>query len=854
MAKFIGFVVVLGIILLISRVVSAMKKSNQLKEVIQRLDRMENVIRRVDRAVMDLPKEKLERETVKQEEKEPVSVPVEHTAVKDEPEIVKPESKPNLAGLAAIASVPKVEEKPMVIKEDVNTFTEPEKFRDIFYGKSEPETKPEREKNQFESKASEIVNNIWMWLIVGEDYRRKDISREYAIASTWLVRLAVIILLAGGAFFLKYSIEHGLIAPVGRVIISSIAAFAMLGVGLFLGGPQKKYDLIGRGLSGGSIALMYFTVYASTNMYHLTSSLTGFILMCVVTLGACIISVRKNMLLMAILGIVGGYLTPILLSTGDKNLYGLFGYLLLLGSGTLVISKYRDWKLLNWMSFIASYLIFFMATDKFYYGVKDYVPVMIFATGNFILFSLMTVSFNIFNRRKVTLLELLTMLVNTTIFFWVAAAYTISDLGMGWTACYSLCAAVFFAGHAAWLVVRRCNDRKLLTILMTLSCFCLIVTVPLLLGGVWIAATWAVMAVTLLYLSLKLGSKTVMGMSAVVYMITAIRVFMYDYQNLCWLNGSQYWNGLVEHILSGGLLCLAFGAGYMILRHFSKRGDNMPEGVISAENDLGADVSLSSAGYTMAGFAVALGFLFFNIEIPRFTHAFYGRLCQPLTALLWGGMLIYLVWTALRTKWEWLRALAGLFLFVFSCKLLTYDIAKWHFSFSDFAFCGSFDLAATLLRSGGWITAIVMMTFGYFLLRQREASALRKMIGATTIIQLFIFLTLETSSVLYHFAPGFREAGVSIMWGLFAFGMIAGGIRGQIRGLRMWGLVLFALDGAKVFLFDLHDLSQLYRIIACIVIGLVFLAGGFIYIKCRDLFKIEDKDQAEAKPIPESMA
>ena len=130
-------------------------------------------------------------------------------------------------------------------------------------------------------------------------------------------------------------------------------------------------------------------------------------------------------------------------------------------------------------------------------------------------------------------------------------------------------------------------------------------------------------------------------------------------------------------------------------------------------------------------------------------------------------------------------------------------------------------------------------------MRNAEMLQLKKFFGILALIQLFIFLTLELSSCLYYFTPNFRPGGISILWGLYAFGMLLGGIRKNIRGLRYAGLVLFAVDVFKIFFIDMKDLSPLSKIIAFIILGLVFLAGGFVYIKFREQFSTETDEVKE---------
>ena len=87
----------------------------------------------------------------------------------------------------------------------------------------------------------------------------------------------------------------------------------------------------------------------------------------------------------------------------------------------------------------------------------------------------------------------------------------------------------------------------------------------------------------------------------------------------------------------------------------------------------------------------------------------------------------------------------------------------------------------------------------------------------------FLFLTLELNTFLSQFVPALRAGGISILWSIFALGLILAGIRRQEGLLRYVGLGLFTVVGFKVFFSDLASLDQFYRIIAFILLGVLML-------------------------------
>src|SRR4029450_190731 len=102
------------------------------------------------------------------------------------------------------------------------------------------------------------------------------------------------------------------------------------------------------------------------NIYDLIGQSTAFMIMAAVTTTAVLVSVRLNALPVAPLGLVGGFLTPLLLSTGVDNEVGLFTYIALLDAGVLAVAYFKRWRSLDFASFVGTVLITVGWAIKFY--------------------------------------------------------------------------------------------------------------------------------------------------------------------------------------------------------------------------------------------------------------------------------------------------------------------------------------------------------------------------------------------------------------------------------------------------------------------------------------------------------
>jgi len=159
----------------------------------------------------------------------------------------------------------------------------------------------------------------------------------------WLGGLA---LLLGVAFFVKYSFEHNLIPPEVRVIIGFI-----LGVGLIAGGlavPRKRYAITAQTLCAAGVVSLYAVTFACNSVYKFPffGTVPTFLLMALITAAGFLLAVRLEARVVAVLGFLAGFLTPILLSTGQDHPLELFGYLALLDLGLIAIALVRSWSFL----------------------------------------------------------------------------------------------------------------------------------------------------------------------------------------------------------------------------------------------------------------------------------------------------------------------------------------------------------------------------------------------------------------------------------------------------------------------------------------------------------------------------
>lgn len=199
-----------------------------------------------------------------------------------------------------------------------------------------------------------------------------DSSLENAIGTRWIGRIGVLAILFGVAFFLKYSFDNKLIGETGRVILGIFGGAAFIGTGEYLQ-KKKNMGLYGQMLTGGGLAVLYLSLYAAFALYHLIPVTLAAAAMLAVTTTGLTLSIRYSSYSLAAIALLGGFLTPIMISTGQNQPLALFGYVLLLDIGTLLLLRFRQWPSLVAASLAGTALLYVGWHSEFYTDSQRWV-------------------------------------------------------------------------------------------------------------------------------------------------------------------------------------------------------------------------------------------------------------------------------------------------------------------------------------------------------------------------------------------------------------------------------------------------------------------------------------------------
>jgi len=327
------------------------------------------------------------------------------------------------------------------------------------------------------------------------------------VAKRWLstgnvpVKVGVIISFFGVAFLLKYAVENAIFSiPIGLRYLG-VAGFAtgLLGLGWRKRDVNRVFAL---SIQGGGIGVLFLTVFAAYRLHGMLSPGFAFSLLILITAAAGILAIKQESRAFAILGTTGGFLAPLLVSTGSGNHVGLFSYYLILNCAILGVAWYRPWRELNIIGFVFTFGVGTI------WGYQYYVPEL-FATTEpflvlyFLFYTIIAVLFAFRQRPELRGYVDGTLLFGTPTIAFALQTQLLNDTEYG-LAISAAVVSAFYAAMAIWLRRTQQENFKLLTqAFIALAVAFGTVAIPLALDDRWTAIAWAMEGAALVWIGVR---------------------------------------------------------------------------------------------------------------------------------------------------------------------------------------------------------------------------------------------------------------------------------------------------------------------------------------------------------------
>jgi uncharacterized membrane protein len=316
-----------------------------------------------------------------------------------------------------------------------------------------------------------------------------------------LVRVGVILLFFGVAFLLKYAADRDLVPIELRLAGVAAGAIVLLVLGWRLRLKRAGYALM---LQGAGVGILYLTVFAALRLYRLLPPELAFALLGGIAVCSALLAVTQNSRSLAITGAAGGFLAPILASTGGGSHVALFSYYAVLNAGILVIAWYKAWRELNLVGFVFTFGVG-LAWGSKYYRPELYASTEPFLVLFFLFYVLIAVLFALRQAPRLTHYVDGSLVFGTPLVAFGMQAELVRgmEFGAAWSA---LALAAFYLFVASALYARKQESLRLLVeSFLALGVGFATLAIPLAFDGRWTSAAWAVEGAAIVWVGVRQG-------------------------------------------------------------------------------------------------------------------------------------------------------------------------------------------------------------------------------------------------------------------------------------------------------------------------------------------------------------
>lgn len=664
---------------------------------------------------------------------------------------------------------------------------------------------------------------------------------EKFIGENLISKIGIAILVLAIGFFVKYAIDNNWIGPVGRVAIGILCGGILVGIAHKLQASYKAFSSV---LVGGGLAIFYFTITLGYHQFHLFSQTLAFVIMIVITAFAVVLALLYNREELAIIALVGGFASPFMVSNGSGNYQTLFTYLIVLNAGLLIIAYNKAWRLLNFIAFVFTVVLFgsWLFTLNEAIAKATYVGGFVFATIFYLIFFAINVAYNIKENKKFIVSDFGILLVNTSLYFATGLYCLSSMLADEYRGLFTISLGVFNLVASYILFKNKKVDTNILYLLIGLTLTFISLTAPIQLHGNFITLFWASEAVLLLWLYQRSRISIIELSSNIVWIAMLVSLLM-DWVNI--YSGNSV---ALNIIFNKAFITTIYSAVATYLVYWLQLKD-----VGNKEKR----ISIIQGKMIFRITAIVLLFAAGALEINyQFLHHY------PVTNLNVLYLIAYTYAFVHTILFVSKRLALAKFDTAISLGLQVACVAIYICTiFLSYTIQEDLLMNKTLTNMhfmAHWFSDIALAAMLYSIIQQ-----LRKMLpeitDMLTVITGFVcvicvvFISVEVSLivnaifyphgiVLDEIERVYIKTGLPVLWGICSFIFMWLGMRYRYKTLRILSLLLFAITLFKLFVFDISNIPPTGKIAAFFSLGVLLLIVSFMYQKLKKII-IEDEEK-----------
>ena len=660
---------------------------------------------------------------------------------------------------------------------------------------------------------------------------------EAFIGGKLLNRIGALALIIGVGFFLKYAFDNNWITETMRVIIG----FAV-GTGILFGGMhthKKGFEIFAQGLFGAGISILYLSIYASFNFYHLVSQVVAFGLMTMVTIAAFVLAFKYDSLAISILAWAGGFLTPFLLSTGQANEVGLFTYIAFLEAGLLaIVMKKSSWLVLEPLTLVGTYLVF-LSWHHQYYVDNDLGITVFFLSVFWGLFFLLDLYRTLSAASTQIPIRQIMNLFNGG-FYYISLYHLINPSHHQWMGATTLIICLVYLLHVI-VIWKREGDSKMLAQNIFITTMLLILATAIQYSGFTTVMFWSIEACVLVWCASRWNLRNV-AFFAVGLLVIAVIKLVFTSGAFSYTPLENFTLLLNYRALAYAVLAASFFTSAILLQQLTQRETSI---IVSILHPLWIIIL-----FTLTTVEVNDMFMQQMTNVTSTQHDYMDFAKIMTMACVWTFYSLPLVYFGLKKAMQSI-AVSGLMV----VTVIFFMAVIRGFAFAPIEYFYPLlnvrTLAIFLVLSGMCFHSLGLKQS---LQRYNWSRDVYSTLLVASILLLLSLLTGETRDIfeqqLYLIRQtqlpsdigaqisrieNQKQLSLSGLWLLYGIALMVVGIWRRLRGMRILAIVLLGIAILKIFVYDLSSLETLYRIFSFIGLGIILLAASYLYQKYKSI-------------------
>jgi uncharacterized membrane protein len=634
-----------------------------------------------------------------------------------------------------------------------------------------------------------------------------------------LTIIGIFTLVLGIGYFVKYAIDRNWLGETARAGIGFAAGAAMIAISHIL---RKNYAVFSSIVTGGGVAVFYFTATIAFREYHLFSQNTAFMVTCLITLASLSLSYYYKSEILTIFSLSGGFFAPLMISTGESNYLFLFTYIKVLNIGMLAIAYLKSWKSIGWIAFLFTYIYLFVWTAE-----KTEMPGIYFYLAGYVIFY--AFGLQQYFKKGVLLSSDILMLVLTNFTSIIGLVYIFNVLQYGPVIVFPAAFALVNLGMLFREYSRK-NFGTAYSVFTGIAAGLFTTAFALQFQAHLITSVWAVEATLLLFIWKKTGHTIFKVCFYILFplVILAQMVSWADYADAKHL--AMIFNPV---FLTSSVTAVTTFANLILLRKLPENSKNTHffEHVFSIISYLIIYISFLleiiyhiSDQPAMVILSMALLFSIFYVFLLLVFRKQL-RISNTLEILLSYILLIFVIIDT---------SMAG------SGLIFDYLLKKVPVSLYILYLCYAIPFIYTVIKILP-ATDFFRTKFSYWLFAGTVVMAV-----SFESYHLYGLLNAGNLSALAQTGKHFSLLYLPIIWAVIASIFIYRGLRNHDTEYSKIGFTLLALMIVKLYAYDVWEMDNVSRIIAFIILGMILLFSSLIFQRLKRLIKdMIDKNKNE---------